>query len=160
MAENSCKVLIANYVRITNIENKVDDRVYETSIQVLCGYDPQGVNVKLVKGRNKFMTMFYAVLEKMLYCLGFYWSHQHIFLLQFLFASRVVFQGHGKENGFADKNEERTNENNAENGQEEDLVEFLVTKTTPLSKKREMHVLHTEDEVLFIRFATKDCKFT
>lgn len=53
MAENSSKVLVASYVRIVNMDSKTDDRVFESSVQVLCGYDPQGVNVKLIKGRLK-----------------------------------------------------------------------------------------------------------
>lgn len=52
MAENSSKVLVASYVRIVNMDSKTDDRVFENSVQVLCGYDPQGVNVKLIKGKR------------------------------------------------------------------------------------------------------------
>lgn len=74
MAENSSKVLVASYVRIVNMDSKTDDRVFESSVQVLCGYDPQGVNVKLIKGRLKWKVLFY--------CLFAVFKNRHEFLLE------------------------------------------------------------------------------
>lgn len=58
-----------------------------------------------------------------------------------------------KENGFNDS------KHIMENDESSVLLELLLTKKTSLTKKRDSHIITTTDELVFLRFASKERKY-
>lgn len=67
------------------------------------------------------------------------------------------FNSAGNEKDITDKSTNNGNGINSNNVIEQEvIVELLVTKKTTLTKRRDLHVIHATDDIIFLKFASKD----
>lgn len=131
---NNSSKLQANFLKIISVNNNLNERSFQSGINVLCCYDPEGVIVKFARGELMLLLPSQTFL-----CVARYSETR-----EFFFASQTIW--------ILDHDKCITN------GNSEAFIELelLLTKQTLLKKNRDMHIIHDTNDIVFLKLATPE----
>lgn len=120
----------AKLLKIISVNNNLNERSFQSGINVLCCYDPEGVIIKFARGekRDLFCSRQFSLWPGKIFTCP-------IALCVFLDNDKGITNGNSE--GFIE-------------------LELLVTKQTVLKKNRDMHIIHSTDDVVFLKLASPE----
>lgn len=136
----------AKLLKIISVNNNLNERSFQSGINVLCCYDPEGVIIKFARG-ELVCNISLQTKRKKKFC----------FKIS-LFAAAAPKNSADPGNNFCPFKFSTDNDKGITNGNSEGFIELelLVTKQTVLKKSKDMHIIHSTDDIVFIKLASPE----
>lgn len=129
----------AKLLKIISVNNNLNERSFQSGINVLCCYDPEGVIIKFARGELvwKFTIQTFLCVKRT----------RDPGKMSSFFAHPANHNFHLPDN-----------DKGITNGNSEGFIELelLVTKQTVLKKNKDMHIIHSLDDIVFLKLASPE----